>query len=133
MNLAWGNELVQVKGEDWDEITKTSQLFGSKHHRILAKLVGRIRTHWRDRSANHNTSNAEDFGYAMVIQLLKEELVAMLETDCDDVKSIQSVLEGDYHDWDDDWEEEIEPRLNDTFDREWFEAQVSMAEAQADR
>ena len=130
MNLAWGNELVQVKGEDWDEITKTSQLFGSKHHRILAKLVGRIRTHWRDRSANHNTSNAEDFGYAMVIQLLKEELVEMLETDCHEMKSMQSGMEDDYPD---DWEEEIEPRSSEAFDREWFEAQVSMAEAQADR
>jgi hypothetical protein len=101
-----GLELLKVKGSD------DASLFQKKHHLLLAKMVGRIHTEWRDRCENCETSNDEDFGYAMAIQLLKKELVLLLSMDGNGFMFRESRKE---------------------FDEDWFEAQMSVEEAQANR
>ena len=103
-----GLELLKVKGSD------NASLFQKKHHLLLAKMVGRIHAEWRDRCENCETSNDEDFGYAMAIQLLKKELVLLLSMDGNGFMDLR------------------EPSRKE-FDEDWFEAQMSMAKAQADR
>ena len=56
-------------------------LFTQNHYDKLADVVGRLNYEWRESSENYNTSNAEDYGYAMTLQLLKEQLIFMFEAD----------------------------------------------------
>jgi len=56
-------------------------LFTQEHYDKLADLVGKLNYEWRESSENYNTTNAEDYGYAMTLQLLKEQLITMFEAD----------------------------------------------------